>query len=60
MSGPIDGFQYMCYSSPKLPHTPLVKPCYVNDKEKGLHEPSLLRLFKHNLLAMNTYTKQIV
>jgi hypothetical protein len=60
MSRPIDGSQYMCHSSPKLPHTPLAKPCYVNDKEKGLHEPNLLWLFRHNLMAMNTYTKQTI
>jgi hypothetical protein len=36
MFGPIDCSQYICYNSPKLLHTPLVGPCYANDKEKGV------------------------
>lgn len=36
MFGPIDCSQYMCYSSPELPHTPLAGSCYANDKEKGV------------------------
>jgi hypothetical protein len=46
MFGPIDGFQYVCYSSHELPHIPSARPCYVNDKEKGVAWTKLIMIIR--------------
>jgi hypothetical protein len=43
---PVDGSQYICYSSFKLPHNPLARPCYVNDKEKGVTRTKLTMIIQ--------------
>jgi hypothetical protein len=60
MFGPTDCSQYMCYSSPELLHTPLLDCVMLMTRRRGLHEPNLLWLFRHNFMMVNTYTEQII